>query len=125
VYQLSRQFPSLHTRFLNLINELPLKFNYFKHLRHIFKASEMLEDYRIYGILAKNIEKKDAGYKTSYWMNAEQKKQSAFSNKTKEYLTKRIVRLLRKYGETGEPSYTELATGILLAFEDTHDLTPS
>lgn len=125
MYQLSRESQELHERFLKIVDELPLSFNYFKHLRHIFKVAEMLEDYRIYGVIAKNIEKQNPEYKTSRWMNQEQKKQMAFSDKTKGYLTKRVVRFLKKYGDAGEPSYMEMATGILLAFDDSRDLSPA
>jgi predicted DNA-binding WGR domain protein len=124
LYQLSRQSPTLHTRFLNILEEVPLKTNYFKHIRHIFKTSEMLEDYATYGVIARNIEKKQAGYKSNHWMNADHKKSLAFSNKTKEYLTKRVLRFLQYYGKAGESSYTDMAADILLAFDDAHDLTP-
>lgn len=124
LYQLSRQSPELHTYFLNILEEVPLKANYFKHVRHIFKTAEMLEDYATYGVIARNIEKKPAGYKSNHWMNEEYKKNLAFSNKTKDYLTKRILRFLHYYGKAGESSYTDMATDILLAFDDAKDLTP-
>jgi predicted DNA-binding WGR domain protein len=123
LYQLSRQSPALHTIFLDILRDVPLKANYFKHVRHIFKTAEMLEDYATYGVIARNIEKKPAGYKSTQWMNADYKKNLAFSNKTKEYLTRRVLRFLQYYGKAGESSYTDLATDILLAFDDAHDLT--
>jgi predicted DNA-binding WGR domain protein len=125
IYQISRQDLSIHKLLRNIINELPLKHTYFKPIRHISKVAEMLEDYSIYGIIAKNIEKQSAVYNTSAWQSDDQKKEQAFSNKTKEYLTKRVVRQLKKYGEAEEDSYTSLASELLLAFNDSEDLTPS
>lgn len=124
LYQLSRQDPALHAVFMRVLQEIPLAVNYFKYVRHIFKAAEMLEDYATYGVIAKNIEKKSAGYNSNSWMGADQKKNLAFSNKTKVYLTNRTLRFLRNYGEAGENSYTELAAELLLAFDDAKDLTP-
>jgi predicted DNA-binding WGR domain protein len=122
LYQLSRQEPALHAILLNILDEVPLSVNYFKHIRHIFKAAEMLEDYSTYGVIAKNIERKPSAYKASRWMNGEQKAKQGFSNKTKAYLALRVQRFLRNYGEAGESSYTELATEVLLAFNDARDM---
>jgi predicted DNA-binding WGR domain protein len=123
IYQLSRQDPALHAVFMKVLEDIPLSINYFKYIRHIFKTAEMLEDYSTYGVIAKNVEKKPAGYRSNPWMG-DHKKNMAFSNKTKGYLTKRVLRFLRHYGEANEPSYTEMASAILLAFDDTKDLTP-
>jgi predicted DNA-binding WGR domain protein len=125
LYQIARQYPELYAVFKGILQEIPFKINYFKYVRHIFKAAEMLEDYTTYGVIAKNIEKNLAGYGAHSWMNAEHKKNQVFSNKTKEYFTNRTLRFLRNYGEAGESSYTELATEILLAFDDAVDATPS
>jgi len=124
LYQLSRQDAALHTIFLKVLEDIPLKTNYFKYVRHIFKTAEMLEDYATYGVIARNIERNAAAYKSNSWMGPD-KKDIAFSNKTKAYLTKRVLRFLRHYGEAGESSYTEMATDILLAFDDARDLTPA
>lgn len=123
IYQLARYDVALHEVFLRVLSDIPFGHNYFKHIRHIFKTAEMLEDYSTYGIIAKNIEKFPSLYKSSSGMNADQKMSRAFSDRTKKYLTQRVIRFLENYGEAGEPSYTELATDLLLAFDDTHDLT--
>lgn len=117
LYQLSRQEPALHAILLSILDAVPLALNYFKHIRHIFKAAEMLEDYSTYGVIAKNMERKPAAYKASWWMNGEQKAGQGFSNKTKAYMSLRVLRFLRKYGTAGESSYTEMSTDVLLAFQ--------
>jgi predicted DNA-binding WGR domain protein len=124
-YQVAREDQALHGLFLKVVNDIPCKANYFKYLRHIFKTAEMLEDYATYGIIAKNIEKQAAASRVRSYMLPEDKKGLAFTNKTKDYLTHRVIRFLRKYGEAGEQSYTTLATELLLAFNDTCDLSPA
>lgn len=110
IYRLSRQEVQLHQRFLSILESIRFQPNYFKYVRQIFKTAAMLQDYSTYGVLAKQFEKQSPAV-------------NAFSSKTKDYLTRRVVRQLRKYGDAGDSSYTEFATGILLAFDETRDLT--
>ncbi|WP_019498911.1 WGR domain-containing protein [Pseudanabaena sp. PCC 6802] len=42
----------------------------------------------------------------------------AYSDKTRDYLRQRVWRTLRKLGEAGDPAYTRMAAGVLLAFSD-------
>jgi predicted DNA-binding WGR domain protein len=123
LYQWARYDSAWHERFISVVNDIPLSVNYFKHLRYIFKTAEMLEDFAVYGIIAKSIEKNSAGYNVSRWMDAQRKSKMAFSNRTKTYLTKRVVRLLNGYGKAETSLYTELATHLLLAFDDEKDMT--
>lgn len=124
IYQLTRNDIKLHDAFLEALNQIRFEHNYFKYIRRIFKTAEMLEDYATYGVLAKQIEKQNPCYRSTAYMNPADKQRNAFSNKTKEYLTRRVVRQLRKYGDAKESSYVELATDILLAFRDDQDLKP-
>lgn len=124
LYQLTRNEPQLHLVFLDVLSQLRLEHNTFKYVRKIFKTAEMLQDYSTYGVLAKQFEKQPATYRSSIYMKPEHKLGRAFSNKTKSYLVRRVLRQLRKYGEASEKSFVELATEILLAFRDDQDLTP-
>lgn len=108
VYRLSRDQDQLHQRLLSILGAIKFERNYFKVIRQIFKTSAMLEDYSTYGVLAKQFEMQSAS-------------QGAFSAKTKAYLTRRVVRQLKKYGDAGENSYVELATNVLLAFNEALD----
>jgi predicted DNA-binding WGR domain protein len=122
LYQIMRHDPLSHLAFNNIIRDVPLDVNYFKHIRHILKTAEMLDDYSVYAIIAQNIEKQSYRY-TSGWMSPEYKKQRAFSDKTKQYFIRRFERNLKKLGEAGEPGYIAMATEILLSFNDERDLT--
>ncbi|HEX2936300.1 MAG TPA: hypothetical protein VHO72_13180, partial [Bacteroidales bacterium] len=57
----------------------------------------------------------------STWIVVEEKKKRAFSAQTKQYLTKRIIRALRKLGEASDSSYTIMASELLLAYNDLAD----
>jgi predicted DNA-binding WGR domain protein len=108
VYRLSRDEDQLHQRFLSILGAIRFERNYFKVIRQIFKTSAMLQDYSTYGVLAKQFEMQSPS-------------QGAFSGKTKAYLTRRVVRQLKKYGDAGENSYVELATNLLLPFNEAED----
>jgi predicted DNA-binding WGR domain protein len=110
IYRLSREDEKLHRYFLAILDTIKFVPDFFKHIRQIFKTAAMLQDYSTYSILAKQIEKQTPAVK-------------AFSAKTKAYLTNRVVRQLKKYGEANETAYVELASNILLAFDDAKDYT--
>lgn len=124
VYRLIRDQQSLKDVLLKVLPEIKLVTNNFFALRRIFKAAEMLEDYSTYGVIAKQFEKQPAAYKSTPRIKAEVKKTRGFSDKTKKYLIARVERELRKLGQAGSESYTSLATGVLLAFEES-DATPA
>lgn len=112
LYRLSHDNSELKKILSGIINNAPLTYNYFKHIRHIFKMAEMWEDYETFGIVAKNIDKHSP--------NPSSEKRS-FTNKTKRYLSARVLRSLRRLGEANPSSYKEMACGVLLAFDDSKD----
>lgn len=112
VYRLSRDEDQLHQRFLSVLKSIRFERNYFKYVRQIFKTAAMLQDYSTYGVIAKQFEMQSPS-------------QGAFSSKTKSYLTKRVLRQLKKYGDAGETSYVELATNLLLPFNEAEDNAPA
>jgi predicted DNA-binding WGR domain protein len=123
IYLLSLSDSNLQAVFQRILNKIPVKRNYFTYLRSIFKTAEMLEDSRTYGILTKIFDKYPPEYRTSYWTSPGEKKASAFSDKTRNYLSRRVVRFLNHFGNAETDSYIRLATGILSAFDDETDLT--
>ncbi len=116
LYRLSHDNRELKRILSRIINNVPLTYNYFKHIRHIFKMAEMWEDYETFGIIAKNIDKHSPGPYSD---------KGAFSSKTKRYLSARVLRSLKRLGEVKSSSYKELACGVLLAFDDSKDCKPS
>lgn len=120
VYRLVRLNDDLHQRFLHVLADIPLRFHYFKYVRHIYKVSAMVQDYAAYGTIARSIEKQ-TGQRPHGWHDEEHRPLVAFSERTRSYLIRRTLRDLRKYGEVGSEQYTAFAAGMLLAFDDEQD----
>jgi predicted DNA-binding WGR domain protein len=125
----------------NILLQLPLKPNYFKHIRHIYKLAEFRDDFEILGVLSCKFEretemfrqKKSAyGNPNIYLPSLEegidpkkelQKKTSrlAYSNKTRQYLRNRTLRNLNNYGKFDDLNYVRMATGLLLSYDNERD----
>ncbi len=119
-----------------ILLEVELKPGTFKFLRQIFKVADMRDDFLSYGILAKRFEQTPSGFSSGEgWINTpsgyvelskeivKENSTLAFSNKTKAYFNRRVLRDLRGKGDD-KTEYTSMATGILLAFDDTKDKRP-
>ncbi|MFW5800210.1 MAG: hypothetical protein ACOCV8_05280, partial [Spirochaetota bacterium] len=127
--------PPIRTALINILNEAPMKPNYFKQIRHIFKASEYRRDEVIYGIIARRFEKSKAmfdsnsyypmyhqGRRVSHIKIQEEIKNPdtiyAYSSATRAYLKKRVWRTLKKMGEIGDDDYVDMACGVLSPIKD-------
>ena len=131
-YLISTKDELMRAALLPALRQVPVKPGHFKYVRQIFKISEMLNDTVVYGILSKVIEKAPFNFTSSHlyidrkWVSAseELKKENstlAFSKKTKEYFSRRILRTLRRLGNDQPELYTSYATDILLTFDDELD----
>jgi predicted DNA-binding WGR domain protein len=133
-----------HTRpaLVDLLRTAPLRPNYFRRIRHIFKAAEYRRDAEVYGLIAYRFEKERAMFGRSYRpLTAEQsysyvslpggeyirkahkeiKKDEApiaYGSRTRTYLRQRTWRTLRRLGEDGDVEYVRMAVGVLLPFSD-------
>lgn len=126
---------------LDVLRTAPLKPNYFKQLRHIFKAAEYRRDGEVFGIIAHRFEKERAMYgqwhQSNWYGEIHQAGSSIYSKRsvsdelrkadskyayganTRTYLRKRVWRTLRRLGELGEANdYVKMAVGVLLPFRD-------
>jgi predicted DNA-binding WGR domain protein len=130
---------------LEVVRSAPLRPNYFKPLRHIFKMAEYRQDVEVFSLLAYRFEKEAALQLRVYrnpqtgemiykdgddaliaigipWQQATNPKDLetcvAYQRKTREYLRRRVWRTLRRLGELASPEYIKLATGLLLQFSD-------
>jgi predicted DNA-binding WGR domain protein len=129
---------------LELLRTISLKHGSFKHVRHLFKVAEYRRDGEVFGLLSHRFEKERAAYgspdygmyvedaKGSRYLNKEQFKQYlttpnatyAYSSATREYFRRRVWRTLRKLGVLESPDYVPMATGVLLAYDDSDALPP-
>ncbi|MCP4439299.1 MAG: WGR domain-containing protein [Aureispira sp.] len=139
LYLLTDDYAHIRTALATFIRDLPFQAGYFRYLRHIFKAAELRQDGQIYGLMAYRIEAEKENFKipkyssSSVWIGRkwykpkqELKKDNsalAYSNKTRDYLTRRISRTLKRFADLEDLNYIKVATGILLQFDDKKDLT--
>jgi len=124
----------------NILLQLPLKPNYFKHIRHIYKLAEFRDDFEILGALSCKFEReqemfrqKNNEYNPNIYLpelgeGIDPKKELpkktsrlAYSNKTRQYLRKRTLRNLNSYGKFDDLNYVRMATGLLLSYENERD----
>lgn len=123
---------------LDTLRAAPLKPNYFKTIRHIFKTAEYRQDAEVFGIIAKRFETEKAAYTSSYWDSSyvpnengvyeyvstktELKSRTsrlAYGNKTRDYFRNRTWRTLRRHGDLGDAeAYVKMAVGALLSYTD-------
>jgi predicted DNA-binding WGR domain protein len=141
---------SVRPALLNLLRTAPMKPNYFKQLRHIFKAAEYRHDAEVFGILAYRFEKSRAMFSNYNALDGESKypiwiyvgggqshtenyikdgqkeirsatSRIGYSSRTRTYLRNRVWRTLRHLAEIGDPDYVKMAVGVLLPFTDSAD----
>ncbi|WP_424101185.1 WGR domain-containing protein [Moorena producens] len=120
---------------LNLLRTAPLRPNYFKAIRHIFKIAEYRQDAQVFGIIAYRLDTEPPMFHQSYWHKYYWDRNSrkyiprsnylgspdakrAYSNVTRDYLRRRVWRTLRKLGEECDWNYINLALEVLLQYSD-------
>ena len=134
LYHLTKDNQALYTALFKVLEKVPTKINYFRAVRHIFKLSELNSDHLYYGLLSKKIFLHHSNYNIGYgytYMNGKyvkivesQRKEDtvlSFSDKTKQYLSRRVLKVLNKVSVDTPDQYAKWATGILLAASDETD----
>ena len=139
LYLISGQFPILRSALLRIISQISLKPPFFKALRHIFKAAEFRGDAEMFGLIAYLLEKNAAFFNMPEWYHSiwkdgeyvhvekELKKRDSklgYSDKTRNYLRRRIMRRIRRLGEAKDSNYVSMAMAILLQYKDAMDELP-
>lgn len=122
---------------------IPLRPNYFKHIRGIFKLAELLDDFEITGLLTCRFEREDEmfWYSLSYtnaasdevyipaieeWVKVQKELKKttsrlAYSQKTRWYFHGRVLRKLEATGKNDDISYVKLATALLIGYKFKQD----
>jgi predicted DNA-binding WGR domain protein len=147
------QIDSEHVRpaLLSVLRDAPLKPNYFRQIRHIFKMAEYRHDAEVFGTIAYRFETQSAVFHSDTFIRLpdgtylrrfewtynpekgrheqvpltefQREMQSpncriAYSDRTREYLRRRVWRTLEQLGEEGDPDYVKMAAGVLLVYSD-------
>jgi len=74
-------------------------------VRGLFRLAEARRDGELYGLIARRID-------------AHTSDRRPFSPKTRQYLRRRVARVLRRLGRAGSPDYAPMAAAILLGYDD-------
>ena len=130
LYLLSAQNPSYRSFILDIIAEVPLDYPYFQSLRYIFKSAEFRDDFEVLGLISVRLDIVKHSYetKTRYeWDSINRRynqyrvrnEKKAFSNRTKAWFQKRIIRKLNLLGEQESAAFCSYAAGILQYYPDT------
>lgn len=145
IYQVNNN--TVRPALLATIKIAPLRPNYFKPLRHIFKMAEYRQDEEVFGILAHRFDTESGTFNNYYCVNwqwdsvnrqyrstgkqrlyeQELKKDRstrAYSKQTRDYLRRRVWRTLKTLGEEGDRAYIDLATQTLLQYSDAEGTYP-
>ena len=133
IYQIDNQY--VRPALIEILRNAPFKPNYFQRLRHIFKMAEYRHDSEVFGIFAYRLEKERHMFRRQWWQmykwdsttKSYVKRQDylnspdsnrAYSDKTREYLRRRVWRTLKQLGEEGDSKYVNMAVDILLQYSD-------
>lgn len=139
LYHLAQADAALGDLLVALVGRVPARPPYLPGLRRLFKYAEMIDDGAMFGAVARrfdtatamyrHVHKSEDGAPRTYgwqtgWQNlthlrGDPDAKTGLSQNTLAYLKRRIWRALRKRGESGQPSFVDLATGYLLAFTET------
>ncbi len=143
LYVLSTQKRWMRTAVKVILQQVPLRPNYFKHVRAIFKLAELLDDFEILGLLACRFERETEMFKHNLsltqggnqeifvpeleeWVkltNEFKKKTSrlAYSQKTRWHFHGRTLRRLQLMGKTADTDYVKLSTALLIGYKHDKD----
>jgi hypothetical protein len=132
-----------------LFHQLPLRPSYFQHIRHIFKQAELRDEQGTVAVFAARFEREAAMFKNpgtridydgekeipevyvpeleeAFQADKELKRPTsklAYSDRTRHYLNRRVLRNLQQFGETSDTQFVRLATALLLQYDEERDAT--
>jgi hypothetical protein len=143
LYQIDSE--KIRPAILEMLRSVPLKFNYFQRVRHIFKIAEYRQDAEAFAILARRFDTDNPAPQIRSYRDPRTREimifieedgvtkefplrehpeyeavltTQVYTDKTRSYLRRRVWRSLRKLGELGDPAYIKLAVSILLQHSD-------
>jgi len=128
-YLLSTEEKELRPAILELLKNIPFQYPYFQSIRYIFKSAEFRNDFEVLGILGYRLDVESKNHDTRFtwhWNRQTRqhtrqritKQKAAFSNLTKAYFQKRILRNLRLLGEQETTDYCQYAANVLTHYKD-------
>lgn len=137
LYLLSLDQEGVRRALLKTVQDLSMRPNHFKAIRHLFKAAEFRADGQFFGLLVQRIETSKAFFWRDPWSEhiylpdvhkrvcidkeiGRPDSRLAFSHKTRDYLRRRSWKTLKNLGQAQDADYVDMASGMLLAYSDEH-----
>ncbi len=144
LYSLAVDYPFLQKIIANALSKMATNLQYFRHFRALYKLAELRQDAQLLGIFAYHFEKNPTWFTyavgeddPTVWLlratdevtakpkdNKKPKQKVAFSDATKTYLVRRLLRTLHQTGQQDSTLYVKLATATLLQYQP-EDFTPA
>jgi predicted DNA-binding WGR domain protein len=99
--------PAIRPALLQHLRTTPLNHPAFQSFRHLFKLAEYRRDWEVYSICAYRFD-----------TSSPKKYANAYNQPTRNYMRRRVWRLLSEWGTANDRAYIDCATAILLQFAD-------
>ncbi|MDQ8207874.1 WGR domain-containing protein [Coraliomargarita sp. SDUM461003] len=122
LFLISSDTPSVREALYSVAKSIDTRKNGMLLLRQLFKAAEFRLDAEIYGVIAQRFESDFGNGFGRYDFASGKYTRPGFSTTTKQYFRRRIYRTLKQAGADDDAAtFIPLATGILLAYDDSVD----
>ena len=132
IYLYSINDITLREQLYSFLEKAPLKINFFKSIRYIYRASDVLNDVIFFALTSKRIAISKPGYTSDYlyvndqWTAADVEKQKpnptiAFSKKTKNYFNKATYKFVYEISKVDRELYVDYSKTLLVSLDDKLD----
>ncbi len=112
--------PVVREVLLRFLSTLPLKTNFFQHIRHLFKQAELRDDHELVAMLTERFEREQEAAADHTLPS----KRRAYSKNTRLYLRRRVLRRLKWIGQQDDIQYVRFATAMLLQYDAAKNTGP-
>jgi hypothetical protein len=106
--------PMVREVLLRFLGILPLKLNFFQHIRHLFKQAELRDDHELVALLTERFEREQENPGDGSYAN---KKNKPYRKNTRLYLRRRVLQRLKQMGKRDDIQYVRFATAMLLQYD--------
>jgi HEAT repeat protein len=105
--------PMVREVLLRFLGTLPLKLNFFQHIRHLFKQAELRDDHELVALLTERFEREQEAMADG----SASGKRRPYTKHTRLYLRRRVLRRLKQMGKRDDIQYVRFATAMLLQYD--------
>lgn len=113
LYIVGFTYPVVREVLLRFLATLPLKVNFFQHIRHLFKQAELRDDHELVALLTERFEREQ---QTPADPSVSSRRRP-YTKHTRLYLRRRVLRRLKQMGQRNDIQYVRFATAMLLQYD--------